>query len=78
MFVKVVKHKQLDICAASKAVKAWLGLEGIASRLISSRQMLSIKANTLTTIYKVEEVKDSKDKAVLFNKDTFSKAEPLG
>ena len=65
VFIEVVKRERPDLCAASKAVEAWLGLEGIAGGPISGRQMLSIEVDALTTIYEVEEVEDSEDEGLL-------------
>jgi hypothetical protein len=61
VFVNVVKRERPDLCAASKALEAWLGLEGIAGGPINGKQMLSIEAEGPATIYEVEEVGDSEE-----------------
>jgi predicted transcriptional regulator len=58
-----VKKVNPDVFVASKALEAWLGLDRIASRLISRKKTLSIEAKALATFYKIKEVQDSKDKA---------------
>ena len=40
-----------------------MGLEGIAGGEIKGKLALSIKAKLLETTYKVEEIRDSKDKS---------------
>ena len=49
---------------ASKALKAWLGLDSIASAPISNKQRLSIKVEVLSTINKVEDITDSEDEGM--------------
>ena len=60
VFINLVKRKQLDLCAVSKALKAQLGLDRIAGSLIKNKKTLSIKTAAPLTIYKVEEVSNSK------------------
>jgi hypothetical protein len=61
VFVNVVKRERPDLCAASKALEAWLGPEGIAGGPINGKQMLSIEAEGPATIHEVEEVGDSEE-----------------
>lgn len=56
----LVKKENLDVYTVSRALKAQLGPKGITSRSISKKQTLGIKAEALATIYKVEEIQDSK------------------
>jgi hypothetical protein len=58
-----VKKVNPNVFTASKALEAWLGPDRIASRPISRKKTLSIKAKALATFYKIKEVQDSKDKA---------------
>ena len=58
---QLVKKENLDVFTTSKALKTQLGLHSINSGSINQKQTLSIKAETLATIYKVEEILDSKD-----------------
>ncbi|UPX18606.1 uncharacterized protein EKO05_0008900 [Ascochyta rabiei] len=54
--IELLKKECLDICAASKALKNWLGPEGIAGGPINEKKTLSIEAEAPATIYKVEEI----------------------
>jgi hypothetical protein len=64
VFINLVKREQPDLCAASKALEAWLGPDGIAGGPISEKQMLSIEAEAPATIYEVEEIQDSEDEDI--------------
>ncbi|UPX21008.1 uncharacterized protein EKO05_0011214 [Ascochyta rabiei] len=59
--IKLLKKECPDICAASKALKNWLGPEGIAGGPINEKKTLSIEAEAPATIYEVEEIQDSED-----------------
>jgi hypothetical protein len=64
VFVNLVKRERPDLCAASKALEAWLGPDGIAGGPISEKQTLSIEAEAPATIYEVEEIQDSEDEDI--------------
>ncbi|UPX17235.1 uncharacterized protein EKO05_0007601 [Ascochyta rabiei] len=61
VWIELLKKECPDICAASKALKNWLGPEGIAGGPINEKKTLSIEAEAPATIYEVEEIQDSKD-----------------
>ncbi|UPX21362.1 uncharacterized protein EKO05_0011548 [Ascochyta rabiei] len=61
VWIKLLKKECPDICAASKALKNWLGPEGIAGGPINEKKTLSIEAEAPATIYEVEEIQDSED-----------------
>ncbi|UPX18151.1 uncharacterized protein EKO05_0008461 [Ascochyta rabiei] len=61
VWIELLKKECLDICAASKALKNWLGPEGIAGGPINEKKTLSIEAEAPATIYEVEEIQDSED-----------------
>ena len=63
LWVALVKKENPDILAASKALEAWLGADGIAGGPISGKETLSIEARAPATIYEIEEVQDSEDEA---------------
>ena len=69
VFVNLVKRERPDLCAASKALDTWLGLEGIARGPINDKQMLSIEAEAPTTIYEVQEVEDSEEEDLVDSAD---------
>ncbi|UPX11858.1 uncharacterized protein EKO05_0002442 [Ascochyta rabiei] len=61
VWIELLKKECPDICAASKALKNWLGPEGIAGGPINEKKTLSIEAEAPATIYEVEEIQDSED-----------------
>jgi len=69
VFVNVVKRERPDLCAASKALEAWLGPDGIAGGPISGKRMLSIEAEPPAAAYEVHEVADSDDAEMLVSEE---------
>jgi hypothetical protein len=63
IWVELVKKVNPDVFAASKALEAWLGPDGIAGGPISGKKTLSIEAKAPATFYEIEEVQDSEDEA---------------
>ena len=63
VFITLVRQERLDVCLTAKQFNKQLGLEGIIEGKIKGKLVLSIKAKLLETTYKVEEIRDSKDKS---------------
>lgn len=61
LWVKLVKRESPDVYNASLALETWLGLDAIAGGPIANKELLSIEADALRTLYEVEEVQDSED-----------------
>ena len=63
VWVELIKKEGPDIFAASKALEAWLGPDGIAGGPISGKRTLSIEAEAPPAFYEIDEVQDSEDEA---------------
>ena len=61
LFLELVKRERPKICAASKALEAWLSPDSITSAPIGNKQRLSIEVEVPSTINKVEDIADSED-----------------
>ena len=59
IFLKLVQRKKLDLCAATKALNKWLGLDAIASGSIATRERLRIKSEAPALLYRLKEIPDS-------------------
>ena len=63
VFIALVRQEYLDVYLTAKQFNKQLGLEGIIEGKIKGKLVLSIKVKLLETTYKVEEIRDSKNKS---------------
>ncbi|KAK7177962.1 hypothetical protein PSPO01_15993 [Paraphaeosphaeria sporulosa] len=64
VWLELVKEERPEIYGASKALKSWLGSEGIAGGPISGKQTLRIEAEAPAAVYKIDEIRDSEEEGM--------------